>query len=316
MNEQQLQYFLEIYNCKNLRVAADNLYISRQALSKALHSLETELNKQLFIRKSTGVCPTEAAELLKPRAEKIIAEFRQIHDDITLHELNENVLTIYTFDCVMSYISLDFIRWFKKQHPGILLNIVNTTDSVCEKYLQENRCDCAIMPSSVNLSPYHVTELFTSHFCVAMNRTHPFAQKEYITETDLHQTIMIGKGRSIASYFQELNYLLKAGIRPQIQFETTDSLMLFQATEENQGIAFVWDYMSCNCQNNSIIFKPYKEKENREKGIFYLVSSRKNKSDKKSHYISLFRTALLKWIENNNLKDTRNVLPFYLDIST
>ena len=50
MNIRQLEYFVKVYESGSFFKAADSLFISQQALSRALATLEQELNAQLFYR--------------------------------------------------------------------------------------------------------------------------------------------------------------------------------------------------------------------------------------------------------------------------
>ncbi len=299
MNEQQMSYFLEIYKCKNLRAASENLFITRQALSKSLASLEEELNCQLFTRGVSGLQPTETAALLKPHAEKIVSEFRKMRNEFTLNDLNANVLTVYAFDCIMTYISPGFIQSFRKENPDLLLNIVNATDSACEQALSSRDCDCAIVPDSINLSPFHATELITSHFCAVMGKNHHYADREYLTESDFDGAEMVGKGRSLLTYFQELNYILSKNIKPKILFETTEPDLLFHIVEKYDVIAYIWDFMICTYPGRDILLKPYRGE--RDGGKLYLAAA--DNMEKTAKFLK-FREHLLKWIKENGLEDT------------
>ena len=48
MNIRQLEYFVKVYESGSFFKAADSLFISQQALSRALATLEQELNAQSF----------------------------------------------------------------------------------------------------------------------------------------------------------------------------------------------------------------------------------------------------------------------------
>lgn len=62
MHIKQLEYVQEIATCHSITKAAQNLYISQQALSEALKLLENELGFALFIRSNKGVKLTPSGE--------------------------------------------------------------------------------------------------------------------------------------------------------------------------------------------------------------------------------------------------------------
>ena len=54
MELKQIQYFVTLCASKNMTLAAKELFITQQALSKAVISLERELGLSLFIRNPKG----------------------------------------------------------------------------------------------------------------------------------------------------------------------------------------------------------------------------------------------------------------------
>ena len=58
MTFEQLIYFIEVYRQKSITKAADNLFVSRQAVSMVIRKLEEEYAVQLFDRLQNGLEPT------------------------------------------------------------------------------------------------------------------------------------------------------------------------------------------------------------------------------------------------------------------
>lgn len=83
MEIEKLRSFIEVYNCRNISRAAENLYISQSALSRRIQSLESELKAELFTRDGSILKPTACANALYKEAGKLIRQ----HDD-TLLKMN------------------------------------------------------------------------------------------------------------------------------------------------------------------------------------------------------------------------------------
>jgi DNA-binding transcriptional LysR family regulator len=81
MDAKQLQYFLTICKKKSLSKAAEDLYISQQALSSSISHLENELGCRLFVRSSTGVKPTPEGMYFKIQATKML----ELHEQTRQH---------------------------------------------------------------------------------------------------------------------------------------------------------------------------------------------------------------------------------------
>ena len=80
MDSRQLIYFLRVCEYSNITQAAQSLYISPQALSKAIARLEDEFRMPLFLRTVHGLVLTEAGKLLQKLGQPIADSL----DDLSL----------------------------------------------------------------------------------------------------------------------------------------------------------------------------------------------------------------------------------------
>ena len=72
MELKQLRYFMTLAQSGNMTSASRSLYITQQALSKAILKLEEELEAPLFERTQQGMRLTEYGKCLLPHARKVI----------------------------------------------------------------------------------------------------------------------------------------------------------------------------------------------------------------------------------------------------
>ena len=72
MRFEQLLYLIEVHRCPSIAIAADNLHVTRQALSAALKSLEQELGEPLLNRGVKGATLTEKGYEALSFAEEVI----------------------------------------------------------------------------------------------------------------------------------------------------------------------------------------------------------------------------------------------------
>ena len=64
LNYQALYYFLEVSNAQSFTLAAENLHMTRSALSTAIKNLEKDLGFPLFHRSHDGVTLTQQGEIV------------------------------------------------------------------------------------------------------------------------------------------------------------------------------------------------------------------------------------------------------------
>ena len=93
MEIRTLRYFLAVAREENMTRAAEQLHVTQPTLSKALKSLEDELDKKLFTRHSFSIRLTDEGVLLRDRAEDLVSMADKIEkefislDDISGGEL-------------------------------------------------------------------------------------------------------------------------------------------------------------------------------------------------------------------------------------
>ena len=79
----QIRAFLAVRESGSLRAAARRIGISQPAISKAVASLEADLQAALFIRTSRGVHLTEAGRLFSARAGVALAELGRAREELS-----------------------------------------------------------------------------------------------------------------------------------------------------------------------------------------------------------------------------------------
>ena len=66
----QMEYLLAVCKCGSISQAADELLVSRPAVSRAIRELEEEFGVSFFLRTTTGVIMTDAGRLLYEKCQK------------------------------------------------------------------------------------------------------------------------------------------------------------------------------------------------------------------------------------------------------
>lgn len=80
MDFRSLRYFMAVYEELGLTSAAKRCFVAQPSISSAIQQLESELNRQLFIRHTKGVTPTQAGNNLYPYACKVVGDVQAIKE--------------------------------------------------------------------------------------------------------------------------------------------------------------------------------------------------------------------------------------------
>lgn len=188
MDIRSLRYFLAVAREENMTRAAEQLHVTQPTLSKTLRSLEDELGKKLFIRRSFSIRLTDEGMLLRDRAEDLVAmadkieqEFMSL-DDITGGDLYFGLAESYQ----IRYLAREISR-FKAAYPGLNYHITSgDTEQVTEK-LDKGLLDFGVICSEIpDTRKYnYITFPYTDKWGAVMAESHPLARKKTITVDDL-----------------------------------------------------------------------------------------------------------------------------------
>lgn len=79
MELRQLQYFMQICESGSILKAANNLYITQQAVSKSIAALERELGASLFYRTAKGVVLTQFGQELRKNCLPVMVSMENLN---------------------------------------------------------------------------------------------------------------------------------------------------------------------------------------------------------------------------------------------
>ena len=89
---EQYKIFNEAASTLSFSLAARNLFISQSAVSQAIHTLEKELNTQLFIRQSKGVLLTKEGKLLAQKISAALALKTKLSINMNSQKVNSQLV--------------------------------------------------------------------------------------------------------------------------------------------------------------------------------------------------------------------------------
>ena len=182
MEIRTLRYFLAVAREENMTRAAETLHVTQPTLSKALKSLEDELDKKLFTRHSFSIRLTDEGVLLRDRAEDLVSMADKIEkefislDDISGGELFLGLAESYQ----IKYIAL------KARYPKLRYHITSgDTEQVAEK-LQKGLLDFVVLAEEPDKSKYEYIALpEADRWGLIFPADDPLAERESFSPSDL-----------------------------------------------------------------------------------------------------------------------------------
>lgn len=242
MNQTHLEYFVRVYQYRNVSKAAADLHIARQSLSKVINDLEAEVGSELFTRTHDGLIPTSAGDELFLHAENILREYEQIQKINYLGSLHGREVIVYTFDCVTDFLSEDFFIAFNRKYPDIIINMQETNEDDAKNRVLLQKCNLAIVTDAVDLSNVKKEFMFRMEYTCIINEANPLSRKEVICAEDFAGQKIIGKSSELGYYLRDTNLRMGEGVHYDFYVEVNNTALRERMVQKNAGIALAWDY--------------------------------------------------------------------------
>lgn len=248
MTIQELDYFIEVARVGSIGQAGANLYVSPQAISKAIKNLENSLKHELFSRNSKGVRLTVFGEAFLQEVLPIMQSINGLSDFGKKYSIKEdNSLRVY-LDTINSYsyrVNL-FTQQYRCEHPGIAIRS-ESVRITSDQPLHDDLCDIMFLcnrPGLVNAQKCECFTLFSSNTVAIANRKHPICNT-----TLLHWSGFSGIPvflRSEEVYYAQsiINKCVNSGFYPNLSYRGDMMLDPFYFVTNNDGIAFVPDFVA------------------------------------------------------------------------
>ena len=147
MNISQLQVLVTIGQCGSFSDAALQLDMSQSAVSRAIASLENELNVPLLVRGRMGAKFTAIGERVVAHAKQILELRESIEYEVNLEKaLYNSRLRIASFRSAATHILPPKIAKFQKAYPRVEVSLDEFDPAGVEQALRAGEADLGLLP--------------------------------------------------------------------------------------------------------------------------------------------------------------------------
>lgn len=192
MEIRQLRYFLAVADARSFLKAADLLYVSRQAVSKAVTQLEEELGVELFVRSQNGAMMSPAGIYFYPRAVTIVADFDKLYKE--MREIDRTYrpkINICMALGVHDIYAYKLTRYGEQHRHEMDIRVSCCLDSECGAVLTDRRADMVLSSLPINSALADTTVVLESPVCLLVNRNHPLADRDSLSPEEMDNATML-----------------------------------------------------------------------------------------------------------------------------
>jgi DNA-binding transcriptional LysR family regulator len=195
MTLEQLRIFLAVVEHLHFTRAAEELYITQPAVSAAIQNLEKEYNIKLFHRVGRRVEITDAGELLKIEAQRILEQVALTERGLKeLTSLQRGELRIGSSLTIGNYWLPERISQFKRQYPGITVNCsLANAEEICEG-TASGLFDLGLVTGEVKLTLRSSLEqliIGSDRLQIIVGKSHSWYQRTQIAVAELSQAAWV-----------------------------------------------------------------------------------------------------------------------------
>lgn len=142
----QLRCFLTTYERGSLTAAAEELGFAQPSVSEQVRQLERSVGAPLFRRVGRGVVATEAAEALRPHAERALQAVDSGRRAVAaISELSTGTIRFGIFGTARLYLGAQLVADVLSQHPGVRVELIGQNSAAVQEDLVKGRLEAAMI---------------------------------------------------------------------------------------------------------------------------------------------------------------------------
>ncbi|MDO4632715.1 MAG: LysR family transcriptional regulator [Eubacteriales bacterium] len=276
MDIQQLQYFLAVSRSRSFTRAAEELFISRQAVAQSVRQLEKELKAELFLREKKHLQLTPFGEVFAGEAEKITSKFQKFEQSMKVYAAAQPVtLRIAVGAGVLMHLSTERFTRFHDENPNVLLYITEMDNREMTRQIKEGRIDLGLIGTSARyLQSFSASLIRKSTLFICVNRDNPISEKEELRIEDLKGQPMVGHGEGYDLHRFYVEKCMEAGFAPTFSVISSDPQIAITLVKENRSLCFGMpptEYDSSEMNSTHVKVLPLKLEEAEDWGIYAIT---------------------------------------------
>lgn len=241
INLELYKTFYYVAKNESISRAANELLISQPAISKAIKTLEDQLNTNLFIRKRDGVELTEAGETIYKKIKDAMDLINSAENDLkTLTNMESGTINIGASKTIIHEFLMPYIKSFHKVHPNINIKIHTDKTSDIIKKAKMGIIDVIFTNLPYNLpQEFNEFKLIDLHDCFVANEDFSEYKNKKLTIKDLENLPLLVLTKGTATRIRLDNFCEENNIHIKPAMEFSSNTLIKEFTEEGFGIGLL-----------------------------------------------------------------------------
>lgn len=249
MDLTKLKYFYTFATLEHVSKAAEEIYITQPALTKAIKLLENDLGVKLFDRSGRNIVLNQYGRFLKSRLDAVFPVLDSIQDEIERMK-TESGYTVRLNVMAASTAVMDAVVKFKNKNPEVVFNIIQNN----EKY------DCDVSVTTNYASSFGEENIkrciMEEKIYIAVSKTSKYAEYKSIDLSLVKEEKFVNLAGSRPFRMICDKFCAYAGFKPQIAFESDSPIAVKNVIGADAGIGFWPEYSWGKLKSSDVILLP------------------------------------------------------------
>lgn len=252
MDTEKARIYLEVIQRGSLSAAAEALSYTTSGIFRSMAALEEETGLTLLKRSRKGVEATAEGEALIPVFREMVHQDRVLGEKIAdLKGLTSGTVTIGISYAGYFKLIAEPLKAFTSRYPGIRIQTLQAASTDLCHALEDHTADLAIMTYRESSMNFH--KLLEDPMVACLSKDHPLASSEEFPLAQFEKEPFIAPYPDIETDYRLA--LKNAGIRPDIQYTTTDIYAAYCMAEAGLGVTLL-NHLEVESWTGNIVLKP------------------------------------------------------------
>ncbi len=228
----QLKYFLYASKYENISKAAQELRVAQPSISKAIRSLERELQVDLFERNGKRIKLTYAGKVLRENISSVVWRLEELPDELRRLGREMDIIKLNAVSAVP--LLADIIKQFREEEPNVMFVVTDQREKT-----DWDICICSAYPDQTYT---YGKELLTEKVFLGVSKESWISERDQVSleEVKKEDFIMLPRGtvlRKLAdTRFREHHFL------PKVAMECDSTHLVWNLVSNGVGITLWPEY--------------------------------------------------------------------------
>jgi LysR family transcriptional regulator, low CO2-responsive transcriptional regulator len=241
LNLNQFRVFYTAAREGSFARAAEQLFITPQAVTYAIRGLETQHKIGLFQRVGRGVKLTQEGEILYEQARSVFEAADRLEQALEdLGSVGRRELRVGTTKMSARFL-MSTITAFKEAHPEVTVMLRDGTSQEAVAGVESLAYHVAVVGRQSYSPHVRTRQLWHVEFIMASGPGHPFAGRQDVTWKELEGQPFVFREPGSGSGAALRRRLAEYGVNPRVVLETGSLELMKQYTAERGALAFFFE---------------------------------------------------------------------------